>query len=67
MIMKRTHTHAMTLRLDPRLDESLTEASYDARLSKAAWIRRAIHAQLVTNRRTEPRLHNPATQDTVMR
>jgi predicted transcriptional regulator len=40
--MKPKNSHAMTLRLDPRLDDLLTDASYDARLSKAAWIRRAI-------------------------
>jgi hypothetical protein len=65
-MMKHKHTHAMTLRLDPRLDDLVTDASYDKRLSKAAWIRRAIHASL--GQRTElPRSHNPAMQDTVMR
>lgn len=59
--MKPKNSHAMTLRLDPRLDELLTDASYDARLTKAAFIRRAIHTSL-GQRRTEL-----ATQEPVLR
>ena len=58
-IMKRKHTHAMTLRLDPRLHGLLTDASYDARLSRAAFIRRAIHAHLGQRRREEPAMQEP--------
>lgn len=40
------HTHAMTLRLDPTIDELLTEAAFDRRTSKAQWIRFAIRHRL---------------------
>ena len=49
-MMKHKHTHAMTLRLDPRLDNLVTDAAYDAHLSKAAWIRRAIERSLQQRR-----------------
>lgn len=49
----------MTLRLDPRLHDLVTDASYEAHLSKAAYIRRAIHAYLGQQRRTEPALQEP--------
>jgi predicted HicB family RNase H-like nuclease len=58
--MKTRHPHAMTLRLDPRLHDLVTDASYDARLSKAAYIRRAIHASLGQRRRGEPAMQEPA-------
>jgi hypothetical protein len=57
--MKRKHTHAMTLRLDPQLDELLTNASYDAHLTKAAWIRCAILQSLGQGRRTELAMQEP--------
>jgi hypothetical protein len=60
--MKSKPSHAMTLRLDPLLDDLLTDASYDAHLSKAAFIRRAIHAHLGQQRRQEW-----ATQEPVLR
>lgn len=41
----------MTLRLDPRLDDLVTDAAYDARQSKAAWIRLAIERSLQQRRR----------------
>ena len=60
--MKRKQTHAMTLRLDPQLDELLTNASYDAHVTKAAWTRRAILQSLGTKW-----LNRPATQEPVLR
>jgi hypothetical protein len=43
--MKRK-PHCLTLRIDPELDELISDASYDHRLSKAAWIRAAIRQSL---------------------
>lgn len=57
--MKRKLTHCLTLRTLPELDLLVSDAAYDAHLSKAAWIRRAIHAQLGQNRRTEPAMEEP--------
>jgi hypothetical protein len=44
--MKIKNSSCMTLRLPPQLDELVTEASYDHRMSKAAWIRMAIKGSL---------------------
>lgn len=44
--MKRTYTHCLTLRLTREMDELLTEASYDRRLTKSDWIRAAIRQSL---------------------
>jgi predicted HicB family RNase H-like nuclease len=40
--MDRKNTCAFTLRITPELDEQITEAAYDRRMSKASWIRMAI-------------------------
>jgi Arc/MetJ-type ribon-helix-helix transcriptional regulator len=40
------YTHSMTLRLTRELDELLTEASYDRRVSKSDFIRSAIRQSL---------------------
>ena len=45
--MNKRHDHSMTLRLDERLDQRLTDASYDAHMTKAAWIRQALHQSLI--------------------
>ncbi|MCZ2153419.1 MAG: hypothetical protein LC114_05895 [Bryobacterales bacterium] len=42
----KTTRNVMTLRLDPQLDELLTEASYDRHTTKTDWIRSAIRASL---------------------
>ena len=44
--------HIMTLRIPSELDSLVTDAAYDARQSKTAWIRAAIRQRL--GRRTEP-------------
>ena len=49
--MRNKYKHAMTLRIDEQLDDHLTDASYDAGMSKAAWIRRAIHQSLSNSAR----------------
>ena len=52
--MKKKLTHCLTLRTLREMDLLVSDAAYEAHLSKAAWIRRAIHAQLGEHRRTEP-------------
>jgi len=44
--MDRTNTHCLTLRIEPELDELVTEAAFDDRTSKASWIRMAIRQRL---------------------
>jgi predicted DNA-binding protein len=44
--LTKRHSHCLTLRIDQKLDERLTDASYDAHLTKADWIRLAIHQSL---------------------
>lgn len=44
--MAKTKKHAMTLRLDPQLDQVLTEVCWDRRTTKAAWIRAALRQSL---------------------
>ena len=48
--MKRKLTHCLTLRTRPELDLLVSDAAYEARLSKAAWIRRAIERSLQQRR-----------------
>ena len=38
--------NCMTLRIDPQLDEMITNASYDKQVSKTDWIRSAIRLKL---------------------
>ena len=45
--MKSKLTHCLTLRIEPHIDDMITEASYDSRTSKAGWIRAAIRQSLV--------------------
>jgi predicted transcriptional regulator len=45
-MMNRKYTQSMTLRLEPQIDALLTEAAYDRRTTKAAWIRSAIRQGL---------------------
>ena len=52
--MKKKLTHCLTLRTLREMDLLVSDAAYEAHLSKAAWIRRAIHAQLGEHRRTAP-------------
>ena len=56
------YTHCLTLRLTPDLDELLTEAAFDGRITKSDWIRVAIRQRLRQRRLTEP-----ATQEPVLR
>jgi predicted HicB family RNase H-like nuclease len=51
--MNNNYTHCMTLRLEPRLEEMITEAAYDRRVSKSDWIRDAIRRGLAAQRNTE--------------
>jgi hypothetical protein len=44
--MKRQKSFCMTLRLPPQLDELVSEACYESRMSKAEWIRAAINQSL---------------------
>lgn len=48
--MKRKKTHCLTLRLDPQVDELICEVSHDDRMTKADWIRSAIHQSLARTR-----------------
>jgi predicted HicB family RNase H-like nuclease len=45
-MMKTTLTHSLTLRISPELNLMILDAAYEARLSKAAWIRKAINHSL---------------------
>lgn len=56
MNRRSTFTHCLTLRLDQTTDELLTEAAYDRRTTKAAWIRAAIRRCLGTTERTTDRV-----------
>ena len=57
--MKPKNSHAMTLRTSTAIDSLICDAAYDARLSKAAWIRRAIHVHLGQQRRREAATREP--------
>ena len=48
--MKRTYTHCLTLRIEATVDDLLTEAAFDRRLTKSDWIRSAIRQGLATQR-----------------
>ncbi len=56
MNRRSTFTCCLTLRLDPATDDLVTEASYDRRMSKAAWIRMALRHCLGTTERTPDRV-----------
>lgn len=45
-LMEKTRLHCLTLRIDPQLDEILTETCWDHRTTKAAWIRAALRQSL---------------------
>lgn len=51
---KPKYTECMTLRLEPHLDDLVTEAAYDRRTSKAAWIRSAIRRSLGMSDQQQP-------------
>jgi hypothetical protein len=57
--MNRIYTHCLTLRLTPDLDELLTEAAFDGRITKSDWIRVAIRQRLRQRRQTEPAMQEP--------
>ena len=57
--MKTKLNHCQTLRTSAATDSLICDAAYDAHLSKAAWIRRAILAHLGQRRRTEPAAQEP--------
>jgi hypothetical protein len=52
--MEDARFHCLTLRIEPQLDEILTEACWAHRTTKAAWIRSAIRQSLG--------IHNPLPQ-----
>jgi len=47
------YTHCMTLRLEPRIEEMITEAAYARRITKSDWIRDAIRRGLASQQATE--------------
>jgi hypothetical protein len=49
----------MTLRLEERLNDLLTEASFDCRLTKTEWIRRSILRSLAQGRRKDTAMYEP--------
>jgi hypothetical protein len=51
--MNRTYTRCLTLRIEPNVDDLLTEAAYDRRLTKSDWIRAAIRRGLATRETTK--------------
>jgi hypothetical protein len=51
--MNKNKYTCMTLRLEPQLDQRLTEAAYDRRLTKTDWLRAAIRWGLATQRTPE--------------
>ena len=55
----KMNTHSMTLRIPPELDLLVSDAAYDARQSKASWIRTAITQRLARVRRTETSMRGP--------
>jgi len=57
--VKIKNTHCLTLRIPPELDLLVSDDAYAARLSKAAWIRRAIHQSFARVRRTETSMREP--------
>jgi predicted transcriptional regulator len=59
--MMKTNKHAMTLRLDPDLDDLLTEVCWGQRTTKAAWIRAAIRQALGLQNQTPQRLRKEPT------
>ena len=61
--MNTKHTHAMTLRLAPHMDKLLTDAAYDERLSKAAWVRIAIRRVMGTGGSTGQRRSHRVEQE----
>jgi predicted transcriptional regulator len=46
MSQKSKYSRCQTLRLDERLDDYVTEAAFERRTTKAAWIRAAIRQSL---------------------
>jgi predicted HicB family RNase H-like nuclease len=44
--MNRTYTRCLTLRIEPNIDDALTEAAHDRRITKSDWIRSAIRRSL---------------------
>jgi hypothetical protein len=48
--MKRTYIHCLTLRIEATVDELLTEAAFDRRITKSDWIRAAIRQGLAIQR-----------------
>lgn len=44
--MEKTRFHCLTLRIDPQLDEILTETCWDHRTTKASWTRAALRQSL---------------------
>jgi len=53
--MNRTYTRCLTLRIEPSVDDLLTEAAYDRHLTKADWIRTAIRRSLTDDESTNTR------------
>jgi uncharacterized protein (DUF1778 family) len=51
--MNRTYTRCLTLRIEPKVDDLLTDAAYDQRTTKSDWIRSAIRRGLATQETTK--------------
>ena len=51
--MNRTYTRCLTLRIEPKVDDLLTDAAYAQRTTKSDWIRSAIRRGLATQETTK--------------
>jgi predicted transcriptional regulator len=60
--MTKTKKQAMTLRLDPDLDDLLTEICWEHRTTKAAWIRAALRQSLGIQDSLPQRLRKETTR-----
>jgi hypothetical protein len=62
MSRPRINSHTFTLRIAPQLDDMLTEACWDHRTTKAAWIRAAIRKSLGLDRPLPERMRKETTR-----
>lgn len=56
------HTHCLTLRIEPQLDNALTDACWARRTTKAAWIRTAIRNSLGLDQPLPQRMRKETTR-----
>jgi len=60
--MKKNNYHCLTLRIEPQLDEALTEACWEHRMTKAAYCRCALRQSLGLANPMPKRLRKENTQ-----